>query len=465
MASICNDPNGRRRITFTDSEGARPTIRLGKVSKRDAETVKVHVESLLSSRIAGAAMRRDDAVWLSEIDAGLRLKLEKVGLVESAEPEKPSAVQTLDEFLTGFVKRKGVGKKPATIVVWEQVTKLLRLYMPEGIRLDEVTTGHAKEFVAKLRERGLSSATVQKRVQFARQFFEDAVDWELIERNPFAKVKTKSSSKKSNVEVDAAKIAKVLKHCDTDWTTIVALSRFGGLRCPSEVLSLKWEHVDWENDRLHVPEPKVEHHEGRGIRHVPIFAELRPHLEAAFKAATVDAKYPSPESYVVSKQAYRDAAMRPGGWANANLRTQLLKILKRAGVEPWKRLFHSMRATRQTELESAGYPRHVVCAWLGNTEAVAERHYLLVSEEDFAQAAAGTKTVPEKAARNPARRTTKNGVNAAQQPARKVSQAQQKNPRKAGSNASFIVVNDEGQMEDNGLEPMTYALPARRSPN
>jgi hypothetical protein len=34
---------------------------------------------------------------------------------------------------------------------------------------------------------------------------------------------------------------------------------------------------------MNIPEPKVEHHEGRGIRSCPIFPELRPILDEAFE--------------------------------------------------------------------------------------------------------------------------------------------------------------------------------------
>ena len=47
---------------------------------------------------------------------------------------------------------------------------------------------------------------------------------------------------------------------------ILGLSRYGGLRTPSETLSLRWDDIDWEMNRMSIPEPKVEHHEGRGIR-------------------------------------------------------------------------------------------------------------------------------------------------------------------------------------------------------
>lgn len=44
-----------------------------------------------------------------------------------------------------------------------------------------------------------------------------------------------------------------------------------------------------------------------------------------------------------------------------------------------------MGASRQTELEEE-FPSHVVCAWMGNSERVARRHYLQVTDEHFAKA-------------------------------------------------------------------------------
>lgn len=72
---------------------------------------------------------------------------------------------------------------------------------------------------------------------------------------------------------------------------------------------------------------------------------------------------------------------------HANLRKPLLRAIAAAGVEPWPRLWHNLRASRQSEL-SVSYPAHVVCAWIGNTAAVASTQYLQVTEEHFAQATA-----------------------------------------------------------------------------
>jgi hypothetical protein len=68
------------------------------------------------------------------------------------------------------------------------------------------------------------------------------------------------------------------------------------------------------------------------------------------------------------------------------MRTMPLKIIARAGLEPWEKLFQNLRATRETELAEI-YPMHVVCAWIGNSPAVAAKHYLQVTDAHFAEAA------------------------------------------------------------------------------
>jgi hypothetical protein len=121
--------------------------------------------------------------------------------------------------------------------------------------------------------------------------------------------------------------------------------------------------------RFLVHSPKTEHHENRGERSVPIFRELRPYLEDVFEQAEPGTVY------VINR--YRNAKV--------NLRTQLLRIIAKAGLTPWPKLFHNLRASRETELASF-YPLHVVCSWIGNTFAVAAGHYLQVTNEDFEKA-------------------------------------------------------------------------------
>ena len=53
MATIGTESNGRRRILFVAGDGKRKTVRLGKVSQRQAEAFKARLEVLVGRRITG----------------------------------------------------------------------------------------------------------------------------------------------------------------------------------------------------------------------------------------------------------------------------------------------------------------------------------------------------------------------------------------------------------------------------
>ena len=119
-----------------------------------------------------------------------------------------------------------------------------------------------------------------------------------------------------------------------------------------------------------VRSPKTEHHKGHESRLVPLFPELVPYLREAFEQAS-----PGTE-YVITR--YRNP--------KCNLRSQFERIIIKSGLKPWPKLFQNLRSTRETELVEK-WPEHVVCAWIGNSKAVAREHYLQVTDEHFEQAA------------------------------------------------------------------------------
>ncbi|HEX4415190.1 MAG TPA: hypothetical protein VH107_16275, partial [Lacipirellulaceae bacterium] len=66
--------------------------------------------------------------------------------------------------------------------------------------------------------------------------------------------------------------------------------------------------------------------------------------------------------------------------------TQLCRIIVNAKVKRWPKLFQNLRSTRETELAEQ-FPIHVVCDWIGNSQAVAAKHYLQTTDEHFEKAA------------------------------------------------------------------------------
>lgn len=86
-----------------------------------------------------------------------------------------------------------------------------------------------------------------------------------------------------------------------------------------------------------------------------------------------------------------------------NLRTTFRKIIARAGVKPWPRAFHNMRASCATDWVER-FPAHVVAGWLGHFSLIAATHYVQTRDAHFDLAAgvAGPKNPSEEAAAIPA---------------------------------------------------------------
>ena len=367
MASICNGLNGRKTIRLSPSERPnRPKIALGKINKRQAETVRAHLEELLRAELTGTPIPPATADWLAGIPTLLRQRLEALELTERVQKSK---VPTIGQWLKTYIAGRS-DVKPSTRINYKQVERNLLSYFDSGRPLDSITIGDAEDFKIYLKEKGLGISTIQRHCGRAKEFFAAAVKRDIIAKSPFADMACAVPANSERLYfVTQEEIAKVMDACpDTQWRLIFGLCRWGGLRCPSEIMPLTWADVNLEANTLTVKSPKTMH-QGKGSRIVPIFPQLLPMLMDAFEQAQEGTPY------LITR--YRDTS--------ANLRTQAHRIIQRAGLTPWPKTFQNLRSTRETELVER-FPLHVVTAWLGNTPSVAQKHYLQVTDEHFARA-------------------------------------------------------------------------------
>lgn len=366
MASISRDKNGNRRVQFTAPDGKRQTIRLGDASQRAAEAIKYRVQQLLIAKLTGHALETDTVKWLNKREKAMLDKLARVGLIPKP---KAKEAMTLEAFIESYISRRN-DVSPHTRRIWRQTKRLLGKHFGEQKALHEITPGDAADWRLSLVEAKMADASVRKHCGFAKHFFARAVDHELIASNPFAKlVSAPVGNSARQYFVTREETAKILAASpNAEWRLIIALSRYGGLRCPSEHLGLTWADINWAENKITVRSPKTAKHSGHESRVIPLFPELRPYLEAVFDAAE-----PGTEKVI------------PRQNANANLRTQLKRIIENAGLKPWPRITHNLRASRATEL-AADYPAHVAAAWLGHSTLVAQKHYWTVTDDDFQRA-------------------------------------------------------------------------------
>lgn len=371
MASVTRrDENGRSgfRIRFYCDKQRREIYLAGsgKRAERMATSVAGHCESLAQAKANNVPADPAAVAWASGTEGKLRENLVTWGL---ADPVNPKLVTDEGRLLGPFVdaylaSRTDWAKK--TGENHRQVNNYLKQYFGPACVMKAITIGDAERWHRWLSEScGLSPATVSKHGKRAKMMFEAAVKDRLLPSNPFATLKAgKESNSDRHRFIDPGTSAKVLAACpNAEWRLIFSLCRWGGLRCPSEVVGLRWSDVDWATGRMRIDSQKT------GVRFCPIFPEIRLALDESFSVA------PDGAMYCVGR--YRDRLM--------NLRTQFGRIVERAGLVPWPKPFVNLRSTRRTELQER-FPDHVVNAWLGHSGIVAAKHYLQITDEHWGRA-------------------------------------------------------------------------------
>jgi integrase len=370
VASIStNRTTGNRDVVFQIVVGGkklRRRLRLGKTPLKDVNTIKSHVAHLANERNSNGRKPAPLATveWLDAAEPEFRARLVELSLVDAPAggivDAVPAAPLTLAAFIDGYIAgRKKL--KPSTVAHLKRCRNNIVSILGDDKLLSAVTVGDAKRFREKLAE-SMAVNTVRRICARAKQFFQAAIDDAIIETSPFAKMKdtTVKANKARDHEITRDVATKILDACpNAEWRLIFALARYGGLRCPSEHFALRWADVDWTAGTMRIDAPKT------GVRVMPLFAELRPYLEDAFD--------PESEFVIVDNRS------------KSNLRTQLTRIIKKAKVKPWQKLFQNLRATRSTELAKE-YGPYAEAEWLGHSPEVAGEFYVRATADDFARA-------------------------------------------------------------------------------
>jgi len=367
MANIYRDKrNGKvnYRLQFCDLHEKRRSIRLGVSNKRAAEAIRVRVEELISAEISGSSPGNETCRWLATIGDDLASKLTNAGLGKFI-PRRESS--TLGAFLPDYIDGRKVELAKNTLLNFQQTQSQLEKFFGADRDLRAITPGSGDEWRESLVKNGLAEATINRHVKRARQFFKSAMRKGLVESNPFAEVRSGSEVNKTRqFFVDDAMMKKVLACCpDAEWRVIISLARYGGLRCPSEVLELRWSDIDWYKKKINVSAPKTAN-QGKPFRLIPLFPELEVTLRELREQAAEGAEF-----VITSYQSEK-----------VNLRTHLHRIIKKSGIKPWAKTFVNLRSSRETELADQ-VPLHVACEWIGNSEIIALNHCLQVTEDHF----------------------------------------------------------------------------------
>lgn len=343
------------------------------------------MERLADAAATNSPIDRETANWLQGVGPELHAKLAAVGLTQARQSAK------VGDFLADYVESRRVGSKGTTVSNLNQArADLLRICDP-NLDVRQFTPAMADAVLAGHAARGLAPATSAMYAKKLKMMFADAVRLGLSDANPFDGVRMPSEKPDAGRKhyVPREVVFTVIDRCTPDWELVAALSRFAGLRAPSEVLSLRWSDIDLANGVMVVRSPKTEHHKGGESRQVPIFPDLRPFLEDAIERVGCTGAV-----HVVGgfgERSRQKVAASKYGWNAVGVGTPFGKLVKRAGFELWPKLMHNMRASCETDLATS-HPIHVVAAWMGHTPNVALGHYLQTHQGDVQKALAAAPT-------------------------------------------------------------------------
>jgi integrase len=442
----------RKRLIYRDAAGRQKTLRLGVCSERAAQSALSGFERVLEADRMGSSIHPDGVRWLESIDDRLHARVARLGLCE---PRKAAQCVTLGELLERFDGALTV--KASTRAAYKQSIESLRAHFGDARDIHTIAPADADGWRKAVVDAGYAGPTVSKRTIIAKNIFGKAVRWGMIPSSPFSDLRAGSQCNADRSHYVSVEITRaILAACpDDEWRGIVAMSRFAGLRCPSEVAALRWGDVNWERGRLTVRSPKTSGHQGHEVRVVPIAPALRPVLQALFDNAE-----PGDEGVIPRLQG------RAG--ASKNLRTNFMRIIAKAGETPWPRLFHNLRASCATDWAEA-FPSHVVAKWLGHSPLIAAKHYLQTRDAHFDLAAGieGGEEAAKKAASNPATYARPERVMRAQSPhGQKDREAKNRHisSELVGFGAACDSVTESGEtgkkqgMGATGLEPVTSAM-------
>jgi len=334
-----------------------------------------------------------------------------------AEVIQPQRLRRLDEvtlrsFLDDFLRTKSEQIRPGAMGPYQETAKRLLDHFGSALPLAELTPRRAAAFIGQLQRRDgrpgrYSAASKEQRLRNCKTAFTLAVDWELLAKNPFARVKAPKAEARPWHHLTAEEYARLLAAApDLRRKVIYALAYTGGLRF-GEVFNLTWRAIDAEKAQVRIahrpataalPPFLVKDHEKRIVSLPQHTLGLIEDLGTYRSAVDDESPFLAIEGKRLARVCVKWQAHRAAGqpWKNQDMANNINRDLRchmsRAGVivpETEAFSFHTLRKSCIQNWADARLPMHVVRELAGHESiTTTQRYYLRTAKADLDRAAA-----------------------------------------------------------------------------
>ncbi|MEL7500042.1 MAG: site-specific integrase [Planctomycetota bacterium] len=201
-----------------------------------------------------------------------------------------------------------------------------------------------------------ATATWSRDNKVLRAIGKFAVERGYCDFNPFTSLPSKSMvNADRNQHIERDQVLSAMDYCLVSDTRLsLAMARFAGMRTPSELRTLKWEHVDLDRGQLVVLDSKKKRY-----RVMPIFDIVRDELNRQ-RSHSGDSQY-------VASKLFRDNS-------DSDNYNRIKKAIRRSGQLCWMRLRQNLRSSCENDLLEI-FPERLVAEWVGHSVGVSRDHY------------------------------------------------------------------------------------------
>ena len=383
--------------------------------KRDNKYLSL-IEQLEVIQITGENLDlsiREEIEQVQDTDPKFITKVVAAGLLH-----KKKSTKTVKELFDAHFEHKRGDTKDRSTRSYRDDQRAFERFVGSNEQIKNITKGTVIDFISdckkqrcrnprctaidkskcKCKKTSYAKSTIGLKLKRVRTAFAYAVDKQWMTENPI-----QYDAKQFKQKVDPAKqkeqariltpenVQRFLNHQEADyerqlWKTVIY---YLGCR-PAELAIMRWSDVDFDpEDPTITFRSKDTEHTGRDRENMPtrtsplwneIYDLLKKwrdlHPDEKFIFNDIFNLRHKPEFEVTNTETCEQ--IREGRY-ESNFNTSMRKMIKRSGIPVYPQPHKALRDVRINELERLGFRRQEIDAWIGNSEAVRDKHYSATS--------------------------------------------------------------------------------------
>lgn len=322
------------------------------------------------------------------------------------QPRDRASETPLHEFCRDWLKIRGRRLRPNTCKLYRHTVNRLVSYFGKTMPVQSIRPIHAERFIASVKPlcgQKLSSWTIHREIRSCRAMFADAVEWDLILKNPFAKIAKPKCLTQQWYYMGPAGYQKLLQSApNLFWKARYALAYTCGLRF-GEVFNLQWSDVDFQRSEIHVinrpgaiPPFFIKDAEARTIPLPRQTFDILHDLQAFCQISSDESPYVclDERQYQAAVEKYSKYAKQKRAWRNQDainhVNRELKRHLRKAGIKPNAQFsFHTLRKCAGKNWSKVNRDPNTTKELMGHSSiATTMKYYDQVTEQDKVEAAA-----------------------------------------------------------------------------